>query len=129
MALQDPYYSDIKTGMEKAFFACAWAAQCENADKSSMLSGKDIKDLMPEQIDEDCVVAATELVIKLGGKYASVYGTLSTLYSVYDGGLTPSEWGHYAAMQAMGHGVGLSDYGIDIEVPNVECPLLSKEYF
>ena len=45
----------------KAFFASAWADQCEDSDNAGMLSGREIFNIMPDEIDPAATHAAKTL--------------------------------------------------------------------
>lgn len=136
--------TEILKGMARAFFATAWAEQHEEAWEAARnagrvndfnrehgsLSGCDIMDVMPTEIDPAALKAAEDLERDM--IRANDVASVTELYLRHDGGLTPETWGHYAAMQAMGHGVGLWEYGIednDVRVPFVEFDSLEGTYF
>jgi hypothetical protein len=140
--------NEILNGMAKAFFACAWAEQCEEAGRASMLSGHDIMDMMPEEIDPSAIGAARTLALELSSNYtglmlAPIDQCLRVLYrkaceldpAGADHELTPELFGHYLAMQAMGTGVGLESFGYAVrdffKLPYVEFGghSLSRDYF
>lgn len=103
---------EIQQAMAKAFFASAWADQCEEAGESGMLSGQEIMDVMPATLDPAALSAARTLaaeMVRLNG--ASLDSLLERIAEIADGDREPTadNFGHYAAMQAMGHGVGLYD--------------------
>jgi hypothetical protein len=144
----------IKTAMAKAFFASAWADQCEESQQAAIMSGRDIMDIMPAELDNAAVAAMQKLCAgMLANNWTSRYWPMLTpdkaielcykkalaLVEQSGGGdrdCTPELFGHYLAMQALGHGVGLYDaFGKDvysaIRVPSVEfsgCSL-AKYYF
>ena len=123
----------------KAFFASAWADACEEAEQESMLSGKEIFDIMPAEIDPSAIHAAKTLLMDMERVNSnSIEDMLAYIEDNDDGdrGPTIEFFGHYAAMQAMGTGVGLRDtFGKDvseaIKVPYVEfgSHSLIKDYF
>lgn len=138
----------IQQGMAQAFFASAWSEQCEETGNGSTLSGKEILEIMPRKRDTAAHHAAKTLYMDMcraneaaknslfgaatGGP--EPYGLIALLYLKHTGGLDPLTWGHYAAMQAMGHGVGLWEYDITddaVKVPYVEfgSHSLEKDYF
>jgi hypothetical protein len=132
---------EILRHMARAFFASAWADAAEEANQSAMLSGKDIMDIMPRIVDESAYVAARTLCFDMerinGADIVSLFDKLCA-GTVGEGDREHSAemFGHYAAMQAMGHGVGLDDaFGSKardlLTVPYVEfgqCSL-SRDYF
>lgn len=106
----------ITLAMARAFFASAWADLKESQGIS--FSGVEITDVMPLDIDPAAISEAEQLFNEIGHLYAE------------DCGITQETWGHYAAMEAMGHGVGLYDYNINIDVPYHEFSMysLTNEY-
>ena len=123
----------------KAFFASAWAEQCEDSDNEEMLSGQEIMQIMPHDIDPAAIEAAQSLLHKMElQNNRTIEDMLAYIEDNDDGDREPTIefFGHYSAMQAMGHGVGLYDAfgsGVyeSIKVPYVEfssCSL-SKDYF
>ena len=117
--------------MARAFFASAWADQCEESGNARILSGREIMDLIPPEFDPAAWHAARTLQFDMESANGA---SIEELYSraLKQNPLAVSEFGHYCAMQAMGHGVGLFDYGIDcITVPYVEfgSHSLEKDYF
>jgi hypothetical protein len=120
---------EIELAMAKAFFASAWGDQIEEACKSSLLVGKDIMDAMPTEIDPAATQAARTLLMDM--EHANnldidaIFASVHVLEQGGDRDVTTSNFGHYAAMQAMGHGVGLHDaFGSQVfesvRVPYVE---------
>jgi hypothetical protein len=147
----------IRAAMAKAFFASAWADMQDEKDSDDAskvnLSGKEIMSVMPDEVDPGAIHAARTLEFDLAranpfwrahqGK-ADPAEFLSKLFEraqscertkYADRELTPENFGHYLAMQAMGHGVGLADAFGDavysaITVPYVEfgSHSLQKDY-
>ena len=119
-----------------AFFASAWADQQEENGRS--LRGE-IMDQIPNTIDPAATHAAITLAIgmeRLNSK--SIAEMMEYIVHTADGDRpeTMEYFGHYAAMQAMGHGVGLGDaFGRDvyelIKVPYIEFGAysLERDYF
>lgn len=106
----------IQKAMARAFFAVAWSEYQEGKDAS--FSQRDIMHCIPARIDPAAIREAKALCAAVGGMFSP------------DCGIDESTWGHYAAMQAMGAGVGLLDYDIDVEVPHIEFTAfnLDKNY-
>lgn len=136
---------DIKTHMARAFFASAWADACEESGNAGMMSGRQILDIMPDEIDPAAVRAAEDLfnsVMAYNGTKdaAALMRKIADIQAGHDEygdrPLNAEMLGHYLAMQAMGHGVGLYDafgravYG-QIHVPCVEFGeySLDRDYF
>jgi hypothetical protein len=138
----------IEYGMARAFFCSAYADMAEEADtrKSrrlvSSMSGRDWMDVLPDEIDTAAEHAARTLMIGMAiANKASAQATwhiaqLKCVPTSGDRECTPELFGHYCAMQAMGHGVGLRDaFGSAVadvvKVPYVEfgSHSLQKDYF
>jgi hypothetical protein len=132
----------IAKAMSRAFFASAYAEQYEEADEPGFsMSGRDYMDVLPDETDPAAHHAAFTLACDLRIKNAAP--TLGMLFDKAkdigadgDRPLTPDMFGHYLAMQAMGHGVGLRDaFGSAvydaIRVPYVEfgSHSLERDYF
>lgn len=122
----------------KAFFASAWAGQCEESEQASSISGVEIFDVMPDEIDPAAMHAARTLRMDIEASNAQTIDALMHCIEHNADGdrdATIEFFGHYAAMQAMGHGVGLNDAFGDcaefIAVPYVEfgSHSLEKDYF
>jgi hypothetical protein len=135
---------EIELAMAKAFFASAWADQVEDTDDPNApnLSGQEIMDVMPDEIDPAATHAATTLRMDMERvnnlPMQNIYERVRMIRDRRQGDrpMTPAMFGHYCAMQAMGHGVGLGDaFGEDvyeaIKVPYVEFGMgsLEKDYF
>jgi len=116
----------ILKGMALAFFASAYADQAEDCEQP--LSGE-IMDQLPELIDDSAIHAAITLYCQFENRLNGFHGSeddgnniLLTGAFVFLHGIDCMEgtneaekhtnFGHYAAMQAMGHGVGLDDYDV-----------------
>lgn len=134
--------NEIKSHMAKAFFANAYAEQADECGQP--LSGE-IMEQTPAEIDSAAIHAADTLARDLcnanGAKsLENVFNRVAVIQrNTGDSGdreVTPEMFGHYCAMQAMGHGVGLYDaFGSEvykqIKVPYCEfssCSL-EKDYF
>lgn len=116
----------------RAFFASAWADAVE--ESGGTLRGE-IMSQMPSNIDPAAIHAAETLLNDM--LRANGVGEASTMLlmigaSEGDRPATMEYFAHYAAMQAMGHGVGLADaFGRDarerVHVPYVEFGAYSLE--
>ncbi len=105
-----------------AFFAVAWADQIE--ENGGEIHGE-VMDQMPDDIDPAAQHAARTLLIDMlrANSCASAAALLGKCPDEGDRPHTVETLGHYAAMQAMGHGVGLGDAFGDrdcLAVPYVE---------
>ena len=122
-----------------AFFASAWADQCEESDNAALLSGQEIMHVMPSDTDPAAIRAGESLFADMERiNRCSIEEIMSTVEEFGDGDRenTIEHFGHYCAMQAMGHGVGLRDaFGVEvhdrIKVPHVEFSgySLAVDYF
>ena len=122
-----------------AFFASAWADQCEESDNAALLSGREIMGIMPPETDPSAIRAAKTLCMDMERINGCGIGELMRIVEETGAGdreNTIDQFAHYCAMQAMGHGVGLRDaFGADVyarvEVPHVEFGgySLSADYF
>lgn len=120
----------------KTFFACAWAEAEEEAGQEQ---GGEIMERLPSQTDPAALHAASTLRMGLEAlNDRSLEEMLLDIENMGEGDRpeTMEMFGHYAAMQAMGTGVGLHDaFGKDvydlISVPYVEfgSHSLEKDYF
>lgn len=128
----------IKLGMARAFFCSAWADQA-NECGHQFAPGTELTDAMPQELEPAAYHAADTLIFDMeraNGCPISDQWDETTRGNVDASELRekPELWGHYAAMQAMGHGVGLGDYGIGedmVRVPYVEfgSHSLARDYF
>ena len=122
-----------------AFFASAWADQCEDSDNAALLSGREIMGLTPPDVDPSAICAAHTLFLDMERINECSITELMRMVEELGAGdrdNTIDQFAHYCAMQAMGHGVGLRDaFGADvygrIKVPHVEFGgySLAMDYF
>lgn len=122
-----------------AFFASAWADQCEESENAGLLSGQEIMDVMPTDTDPAAIRAGESLLVDTERlNMCSIEALMCVVVELGNGDreTTIEHFGHYCAMQAMGHGVGLRDaFGVKvcerIKVPHVEFSgySLSADYF
>lgn len=130
---------DFEFHAAKAFFASAWADAADESEDSTIGAGTEIFDGMPDEIDPAAMHAAKTLRMDIERKNGRSISELMFYIEDAGDGDRPNEmeyFGHYAAMQAMGHGVGLGDaFGSDvrehIKIPYVEFGTysLEKDYF
>lgn len=115
-----------------AFFASAWADMVE--ENGATLRGE-IMDQIPREIDPAAIHAADTLLMDLERVNKKPLSELFAIVETLGEGDRPNTmeyFGHYCAMQAMGHGVGLYDaFGGEvretIKVPYVEFSQCSLE--
>lgn len=122
----------------RAFFASAWADMCDE-DGPGVPSGAEIMEIMPDEVDPAATHAARTLMMDLERmNRRTIAEMMADIQSRADGDrpATLEFFGHYAAMQAMGHGVGLHDaFGREVyesvTVPYVEfgSHSLERDYF
>lgn len=127
--------NEIERGMARAFFVTAWAEQAEECGHQ-FAPGERIDLSAPRDTDPSALHAARTLKFDMERKFDM---SLEALYEAHPADrvpeavdpLDPERWGWYAAMGAMGHGVGLWDFGIDLDVPYVEFGSysLERDYF
>lgn len=122
----------------RAFFASAWADACDE-EGPGVPSGAEILDIMPDEIDPAAQHAARTLRFDIERANGQSIESLLAYVKQHANGDRPASvemFGHYCAMQAMGHGVGLSDaFGSEVyesvRVPYVEFSQhsLQRDYF
>lgn len=139
MTPEEQEVNDFEHHAARAFFACAWADLADECNADAWPAGAEIMDYMPADVDPAAVHAARTLrmdIERING--ASIFDLMAIVEGEGDGDRpnTVEYFGHYAAMQAMGHGVGLRDaFGADvadkIKTPYVEfsSASLEKDYF
>lgn len=122
--------------MALAFFASAFADMAEECDQP--LSGE-IMNQLPQVIDPAAIHAARTLCLGIerahGVTIDALFNGLEPIWAG-DREYSASIFGHYCAMQAMGHGVGLYDAGGDsvhdcVKIPYTEfgSHSLENDYF
>lgn len=106
----------IRHGMAKAFFASAWADMMEESNRP--VRGE-IMDLMPKKMDPAANHAAGTLIMDMVNANRRSVVSMYLEYATEHG---PEKFGHYCAMQSMGHGVGTEEVGCrdKFRVPYVE---------
>lgn len=122
-----------------AFFAGAWADMAEECGVSPWPAGGEIMAYMPSTIDPAATHAAKTLQFEIeraNGKTIEELMRIVETDGCGDRSNTPGFFGHYCAIQAMGHGVRLLDaFGSDVDekinVPYVEfgSHSLQHDYF
>lgn len=128
---------EIKDAMARAFFASAFADQADECEQP--LRGE-IMDQLPDEIDPAAIHAAETLARDMiranGGRSLDELFSFVVAHGCGDRDNSEEMFGHYCAMQAMGHGVGLGDaFGSAvynaIKVPYCEFDShsLERDYF
>jgi len=137
----------IAQSMAFTFFTSAFADQYDNADEDcpnkariGHMGGRDFADVVPIKCDLAAEHAAFTLICDM--ERANGVRSIEDLY--YESFLasefqasykerTPENFGRYAAMQAMGHGIGLEEIGMrgQVKVPYLEFGMysLDQDYF
>lgn len=125
----------------RAFFGSAWAEACEEAGETWKIAGREILEVMPADIDPAAISAARTLRMDMErvNNVQNISALMTYILEQDDEGDRPRNmetFGHYAAMQAMGEGVGLYDaFGKtvyeNVRVPYVEFGFhsLERDYF
>lgn len=105
---------EILEGMARAAFVTHWADEREEEGES--FSGQDIMDVAPRKNSEESVEWANNLAPRIekanGKSLDELYALASAANEEGGGGRTTQDaetFGHYLAMQAMGHGVAWDD--------------------
>jgi hypothetical protein len=123
----------------KAFFASAWADMAEEHGSDVIGPGTEIMNVMPDETDPEAIHAANTLMMDIERLNNQPLEALMKIIQEKGDGDRPNtveHFGHYAAMQAIGHGVGFYDaFGQEVynvvKVPYIEFGSysLSKDYF
>ncbi|HLS01117.1 MAG TPA: hypothetical protein VK054_03930 [Beutenbergiaceae bacterium] len=115
----------VLKGAERAFFACAYADQAQDAGVP--LTG-DVLDRLPGETDPAAARVARVFITRLKDENHMWIGAL---YILNRGDLDAYTWGHYAAMEAMGHDVGLWEHAVKVRIPSIEFTgsHLDRNYF
>lgn len=116
----------IFNAMALAFFAEAFA---EQAGENEVKLQGDVFGQLPAEVDPSAKKAAETLIFDLERIHKK---NIVALYEKNMGKTeSPERWGHYAAMQSMGTGVGLSDYDVELDIPYIQFGSygLEKDYF
>lgn len=105
---------EIRAHAARAFFACAWADWCEHTGQS--LSQCEITEVMPQELDPAAFAAADHMIASIEASHSAPISAvfqraadMSAMAEAGDRSRTAEMFGHYCAMGAMGHGVGLWD--------------------
>lgn len=114
------FRDDFLEGAAKAFFCTAYADYCARPG-----GGKDWINFIPDTLPGNAYALAGELWAGL--TTSNDVGVYSLALQAQGADETPdldaSEFGHYLAMAAMGHGVSWFDDHAEfpLEVPSIEC--------
>lgn len=127
--MTDCIRAEIVSYMARAYHACAWADAEEEEGRS--LGGCEILDVMPDDEPSEATKAAEGLAAAMEKANDMTLVAIMARGTGGDRPCNPEMFGHYAAMQAMGHGVGLESVGIsshgpkaDVKVPYWESIML-----
>ena len=124
--------SDFVLAAGRAFYVDYWAmiGQDENGNGGNgdkVPGGCDLLDYAP-QTQRWALALARSFVADLERKFARpIAGLIEEWRTTAEGARycdrdpTDINLGFYAAMEAMGHGVGLGDMGIDVDLPYIEA--------
>lgn len=128
----NPTRNEIIRHAGRAMFASAWADYQEASPDGENLSGCEILDIAPETPIE-ALRAAVRLVRRVermnGERIECTLERAAGLPDRYaDRECDPEHFGHYLAMQAMGHGVGLESV-CDRDALALELPWTEFSYF
>lgn len=119
-------------GAARAFFVCAYADFVEDPEReddghdyASASMGADWADMAPATTPPNAYALAGELwagLYALNGK-AGPYTLVLNAEAADGAEIDAEEFGHYLAMEAMGHGVSWFDdhEKFPLEVPHMEC--------
>jgi hypothetical protein len=104
---------EIIDAAARAGFVQAWASYMEEKGKSPGRGGQDLMDLAPKTPSK-AKTWAKKLIDRMeeinGTTAAKMYANAAQIsLSHGKGGVEPETFGHYTAMQALGHGVAWSD--------------------
>ena len=103
---KDPTRADIIRSMARTFWVCAWADYGDENLLPTAGGGEDLMLAAPDG-DRGSLRHAAEAARKIEQATGS---ELQTLYAPFgDADASEDDFGHYLAMEFMGHGVGLSD--------------------
>lgn len=107
------YERQIIDAMARAMFVTTWADRMEERGLGHKLSGQDLMDVAPKT-SRDALAAAKKLAAMFaeaneGASMNDLYARALNVAGAHKGDTSPHSFGHYMAMEAMGHGVSWTD--------------------
>lgn len=108
----------------RALYVDWWCSRMEELGRDKGWSGCELTELAPETqrwAFQQVRPWVQRLAEMFGPDYRDVWRELWDAYEYSDRPSDDENMGWYAAMEAMGHGVGLSDFGIDVRLPSLEA--------
>jgi hypothetical protein len=132
--VNDHTHEEIVEGFARALFVMAWAGAMEERGRSREMSGKDLMDLAPATppfavaAARICLVELEQLNFPTGDERSREEverqggNALASYFEEAFEDEDPNEFGHYLAMEMLGHGVAWSDSREphDLKVPDTE---------
>lgn len=107
------YERQIIDAMARAMFVTTWADRMEERGLGHKLSGQKLMDIAPKT-SRDALAAAKKLAAMFakaneGASMNDLYARALNVAGKRRGDTSPHSFGHYMAMEAMGHGVSWTD--------------------
>lgn len=111
--LSGNYERQIIDAMARAMFVTTWADRMEERGLGHKLSGQKLMDIAPKT-SRDALAAAKKLAAMFaeaneGASMNDLYARALNVAGKHEGDASPHSFGHYMAMEAMGHGVSWTD--------------------
>lgn len=111
--LSGDYERQIIDAMARAMFVTTWADRMEERGLGHKLSGQKLMDIAPKT-SRDALAAAKKLAAMFaeaneGASMSDLYARALNVAGKHEGDTSPHSFGHYMAMEAMGHGVSWTD--------------------
>lgn len=132
---QYQYIEEIMNGIARAVFVSVYADQAEEIGHPNCAGhGQDWMDVVTDETDPECIEYAWDLLWQIEREEKEFILNLYKKHkeeAKYDvESLDLNTYGHYIGMEALGHGVGLFDFGIKANIPynSFHYMNLSKDY-
>lgn len=111
--LSGNYERQIIDAMARAMFVTTWADRMEERGLGHKLAGQELMDIAPKT-SRDALAAAKKLATMFaeaneGASMNDLYARALNVAGKHGGDTSPHSFGHYMAMEAMGHGVSWTD--------------------
>jgi len=111
--LSGNYERQIVDAMARAMFVTTWADRMEERGRGRELAGQKLMDIAPKT-SRDALAAAKNLAARFaeaneGASMNDLYARALNVAGKHEGDTSPHSFGHYMAMEAMGHGVSWTD--------------------